>query len=80
MKIKKIDLINKIMILQICWILFFGIAYSYFPKIALLTYFPDLLNGVLIICILDRMKKGLRKEYIWIAIFVMRNSRIFMRL
>lgn len=71
MKIKKIDLINKIMILQICWILFFGIAYSYFPKIALLTYFPDLLNGVLIICILDRMKKGLRKEYIWIAIFIL---------
>lgn len=71
MKINKIDLVNKIMILQIGWILFWGIAYSYYPQIAFLSYFPDLLNVVLIVCAFDRIKHGIKSEYLWMILFIM---------
>lgn len=70
MKISKVDLINNIMILQIGWILFFGIVYSYYPQMAILSYVPDLLNVILTICILERMRYGIKREYLILAVFI----------
>lgn len=69
-KIYKTDLINKIMIFQLAWILFYGLAYSYYPSIAVFTYIPDILNIILIICSFERTKYGIKIRYLGIAMFV----------
>lgn len=69
-KIYKTDLINKIMIFQLAWILFYGLVYSYYPSIAVFTYIPDILNIILIICSFERTKYGIKIRYLGIALFV----------
>ena len=70
MKVGIKSTVNKIMLLQIIWILYFGIIYSYYPKIALLSYLPDVLNVMLLCCILKNFKKGIRKEALLLFLFV----------
>lgn len=71
MKISKRDLVNKIMILQIGCVLFLGLVYSYYPWTGVLSYFPDVLNFVLLICMIERMKQGIKIEYMWLGLFIM---------
>ena len=70
MKVGIKSTVNKIMLLQIIWILYFGIVYSYYPKIALLSYLPDVLNVMLLCCILKNFKKGIRREALLLFVFV----------
>lgn len=70
MKINIVNLANRIMILQIACILFFGIAYSYYPNIGNLSYLPDLLNIILILFVIYKIRYSVKLEYLWLGLFI----------
>lgn len=71
MKISIRDIANRIMLLQILWILFFSLVYSYFPKISVLFYLPDLLNVLLLFCIIEKSKQGMKFENLILLLFIL---------
>lgn len=70
MKINIRNLVNKIMLAQIIWILFFELVYSYFPMLGFFSYIPDVLNSLLFLLILKKIKQGIKTEHIWFLLFV----------
>lgn len=71
MKIGIKDLANRIILLQILWILFFGLVYSYYPQIGMWAYVPDVLNLILIIFVFRKIKYGLKIEYMLFLFFIL---------
>lgn len=69
MKINVRNLVNRIMLVQIGWVLFVGLLSSYFPKIEILSYIPDALNILLLLLIANRSKYNLTIEHIFILLF-----------
>lgn len=69
MKINVRNFVNKIMLVQIGLILFVGILSSYFPKFERFLYVPDVLNVLLLLLIMNRLKHNLRSEHVWILLF-----------
>ena len=69
MKINVRNLVNRIMLVQIGWVLFVGLLSSYFPKIEILSYIPDALNILLLLLIAIRSKYNLTIEHIFILLF-----------
>lgn len=69
MKINVRNLVNRIMLVQIGWMLFVGLLSSYFPKIEILSYIPDALNILLLLLIANRSKHNLAIEHIFILLF-----------
>lgn len=69
MKINVRNLVNRIMLVQIGWVLFVGLLSSYFPKIKILSYIPDALNILLLLLIANRSKHNLTIEHIFILLF-----------
>lgn len=65
------NLVNKIMLAQIVWTLFFGLAYSNFPMLGFFSYIPDVLTIVLFILILKKIKRGIKIKHICFLLFVM---------
>lgn len=69
MKINVRNLVNRIMLVQIGWVLFAGLLSSYFPKIEILSYIPDVLNILLLLLIANRSKHNLTIEHFFILLF-----------
>lgn len=70
MKITKKELVNIILLMQIFIVLYSNLAYSYFPKLTVLSYIPDLLNIVLIPFAFSSLKHGIKKKYIGLILFI----------
>lgn len=69
MKINIRNLVNRIMLVQIGWILFVGLLSSYFPKVEILSYIPDALNILLLLLIANKLKHGLTIEHVCFLLF-----------
>lgn len=69
MKINVRNLVNRIMLVQIGWVLFAGLLSSYFPKIEILSYIPDVLNILLLLLIANKSKHNLTIEHFFVLLF-----------
>lgn len=70
MKVGIRDLANNIMLLQIIWMIFFSLVYSYYPTIGAWAYVPDALNVLLLFFVLEKIKSELKINDVLLMLFV----------